>query len=80
MPAQGEMVMGRKLNWVCREITDIQATTDRQVTVKDAVTGKSVCLPRVECDFGPRKVFVSGWAWATIYRPTILGANGGQNG
>lgn len=63
-------------DWVCREIADILETTERQVTVRDAATGIAVRLPRVECDFGPRRVFVSGWAWATIYRPTIEKING----
>jgi hypothetical protein len=61
---------------VCREIADILETTERQITVKDAATGIPVRLPRVECEFGHRRVFVSGWAWETIYRPTIMKAEG----
>lgn len=63
--------MARGMDWVTREIADIVATSARQVTVVDAATGRAVRLPRSEIDFGPRRVFVSAWAYRTIYHPTI---------
>jgi hypothetical protein len=63
--------MARRMNWKCREISGITFTTERQVEVVDAETGRVVRLPRCEIDFGPRKVFVSQWAFETIYQPTI---------
>jgi hypothetical protein len=63
--------MARRMNWICMEIADILEATERQVTVLDALSGKAVRLPRCEIEFGPRKVFVSEWAFAKIYQPTI---------
>lgn len=63
--------MARRMKWVMREISGIAATSERQIVVIDAETGRPVRLPRCEIDFGHRRVFVSEWAFKTIYQPTI---------
>jgi hypothetical protein len=63
--------MGRRMEWVAREISGIEDASETQIVVRDAVTGVVVRLPRCEIDFGPRKVFISKFAWEKIYLPTV---------